>query len=64
MQYLSAEQLLAKVRELKEKAVMPVCNPNAMADVDAEIVQFLTEHRYQILDNLDDAYQAHLDGKI
>lgn len=62
--HLSAEEFLAKVRELKEKAVIAICNQEAMADVDTEIVQFLTVHRYQILDNLDDAYQAYLDGKI
>lgn len=55
---------LEKVRDLKDKGVRALCGQGNFSDCDLQIDMFLMTNRYQILDILDDALQAHKEGKI
>ena len=55
---MSAEEMLKKVQDLKEE-----CFFNGFAKTEA-IDKFFDEYWLQILDMLDDALYAHLQGKI
>lgn len=55
---MNAEEMLKKVQDLKEE-----CFFNGFAKTEA-IDKFFDEYWLQILDMLDDALYAHLQGKI
>ena len=59
---LSAQEMLDTVQHLKDQAVQAMFGQRPDNEVLAEINGFLHAHRMQILDVLDDAFYAHLNG--
>jgi hypothetical protein len=55
-------EMLEKVRELKLNAVKAMTDFRADVPSELAIREFLFEHRYQILDMLDDALTAYENG--
>jgi hypothetical protein len=55
-------EMLEKVRELKLNAVKAMTDFRADVPSERAIREFLFEHRYQILDMLDDALTAYENG--
>jgi len=57
-------EMLFKIRALKQKAVEAVIGGTDVEcdQVDQEIDAFLAEHRYMVLDMLDDALTAYEGG--
>ena len=60
----TTEQMLDDVQTLKDKAVLAMVKGRvSTAAVNKEIDEFLCTNRMQILDILDDALYAHINGK-
>jgi len=53
-----------EVQDLKEKAVRNLMGGQSSSEVEKEIDAFFTRNRFQILDILDDAFEAHEKGLL
>lgn len=61
----TSEQMLADVQGLKDRALAAIFRGRVSeACMNAEIDEFMQANRMQILDILDDAIYAHMNGKI
>jgi len=56
-----SENMLKKVRDLKERCVVQMLNDSGNADLDYELVNFFMDNKIQILDIIDDTLTSHIE---